>query len=304
MSSLGGSSPRAILTFLTPAERSRVDAAGQGCYTTMHHEDLEQVLVDLRSRPASAIIVSVARYQQQHAPHMARLVREFPRVPAVALLTANEARTTQALLSLGHNGVRKLVDARDPAGWRDLRQFVARENPDSIEAIAIQRIRNDLANARPSCLAFFEALFTVPASLTTVRQLAHLLGVTPTTFMSRFFRFGLPAPKKYLAFARLIRAARLLENPGYSVTQVALLLEYSSPQSFSRHLQNMLQCGTAEFRQRYTGESMLDEFYVRLVMPYRSVLPMFEPIDTLPAWLIRTQKTAVPPPHAALPQAG
>ena len=62
MSSLGGSSCKAVLTFLTPAERSRVDAAGQGCYTTMHREDLEQVLVDLRSRPVSAIIVSVARY--------------------------------------------------------------------------------------------------------------------------------------------------------------------------------------------------------------------------------------------------
>lgn len=291
MGSLGSASPRAILTFLTPAERARVDAAGQGCFTTMHHEDLEQVLTDLRSRPASAIIVSVARYQQHHASQMARLVREFPQIPAVALLTANEARTTQALLSLGHQGVRKLVDARDPAGWRDLRQLVAREDPNGIESIARQRIRDDLATARPSCLAFFDALFSAPTSLTTVRQLAQLFGVMPTTFMSRFFRSGLPAPKKYLAMARLIRAARLLENPGYSVTQVALLLDYSSPQSFSRHLQSMLHCGSTEFRHRYSGEMMLDAFRARLVMPYRSVLSVFEPFDAQPAWLMRTSKT-------------
>lgn len=291
MGSLGSASPRAILTFLTPAERARVDAAGQGCFTTMHHEDLEQVLTDLRSRPASAIIVSVARYQQHHASQMARLVREFPQIPAVALLTANEARTTQALLSLGHQGVRKLVDARDPAGWRDLRQLVAREDPNGIESIARQRIRDDLATARPSCLAFFDALFSAPTSLTTVRQLAQLFGVMPTTFMSRFFRSGLPAPKKYLAMARLIRAARLLENPGYSVTQVALLLDYSSPQSFSRHLHSMLHCGSTEFRHRYSGEMMLDAFRARLVMPYRSVLSVFEPFDAQPAWLMRTSKT-------------
>ncbi|HEY0932092.1 MAG TPA: helix-turn-helix domain-containing protein [Gemmatimonas sp.] len=303
MSSLGGPSSKAVLTFLTPAERSRVDAAGQGCYTTMHREDLEQVLVDLRSRPVSAIIVSVARYQQQHASHMARLVREFPRVPAVALLTANEARTTQALLSLGHQGVRTLVDARDPAGWRDLRQFVAREIPGSIESIAMQRMRRELEPMRPACLAFFDALFTVPTTLTTVRELARLLGVMPTTFMSRFFRHGLPAPKKYLALARLVRAAALMENPGYSITQVALLLEYSSPQSFSRHVQGMLDCGAATFRRRYSGESMLQEMCERVVIPYRDALRTFDPIDAPPSWLTRQQESSVDT-KVPLPQAG
>jgi hypothetical protein len=43
---------------------------------------------------------------------MARLVREFPRVPAVALLTANEPRTTQSVLALGQQGIRALVK-----GW-------------------------------------------------------------------------------------------------------------------------------------------------------------------------------------------
>ncbi len=281
-SNLGGSAPKAVLTFLTPVERARVDAAGHGCYTTVHREDLEQVLTDLQSKSVSAILVSVSLYRQQHAPQVARLVREFPRVPAVALLTASEARTTHALLSLGQNGVRKLVDARDPAGWRDLRQFVAHESPGSIEDIAIRRIRLELADVRPSCLAFFEALFSVPASLTTVRQLAQQVGVMPTTFMSRFFRHGLPAPKKYLALARLVRAAGLLENPGYSITQAALLLEYSSPQSFSRHVQSMLNCGAAEFRRRHNGESMLDEFRARLIMPFLASLSNFEPFDLLP----------------------
>lgn len=190
----------------------------------MHREDLEQVLVDLRSRPVSAIIVSVARYQQQHAPHMARLVREFPRVPAVALLTANEARTTQALLSLGHQGcvpwsmpvTRRVAGPSPICGPRDSRQH--RSGRHATHATGTHR-------RAPLMSRVFDALFTVPTTLTTVRQLARMLGVMPTTFMSRFFRNGLPAPKKYLALARLVRAAALLENPGYSITQVALLLE-------------------------------------------------------------------------------
>jgi AraC-like DNA-binding protein len=274
---------KAVLTFLTPAERQRVDAAGQGCYTTTHRESLDQLLTDLRTHPVSLVLVSVARYQQHHALQVARMVREFPRVPAVALLTANESRATQAVLALGQNGVRTLVDAREPSGWRDLRQIVASTDPWSIEAQAIKKLRDDLDGAPAECLRFFEALFTVPPSLTTVRQFARSLGLIPTTFMSRFFRAGLPAPKKYLAMARLVRAARLLENPGYSITQVAFLLEYSSPQSFSRHITGLLACGAAEFRRRFTGEGMLEYMRTQLVVPYADTLRHFDPLGTSPA---------------------
>ena len=278
---------RAIVTFLTPAERQRVDALGQGSYTTVHRESLDEMLRDLRTKPVSAILVSVSRYQHHHANQVARMVREFPRVPAVALLTGNEARTTQSLLALGQQGVQTLVDARDPAGWRDLRQFVNREGSTTIEAIAIQRIRADLTGAHDDCLRFFDELFLAPQSLTTVRQLARRLGVVPTTFMSRFFRAGIPAPKKYLATARLVRAARLLENPGYSLTQVAFLLEYSSPQSFSRHLTHSLQCGAAEFRKTYTGEAMLEHMRQRLILPFQQQLIAFVPVEVTPQWISR-----------------
>lgn len=279
--------PREIVTFLTPAEQHRVDALGQGSYTTVHRENLDDLMRDLRTKPVSAILVSVARYQEQHSTQMARMVREFPRVPAVALLTGNESKNTQSLLALGKHGVQALVDAREPAGWRDLRQFVQRELSTTIESVAIQRIRADLVGAQSDCLRFLDELFLAPRSLTTVRQLARRLGVVPTTFMSRFFRADIPAPKKYLAMARLVRAARLLENPGYSLTQVAYLLEYSSPQSFSRHLTHTLRCGASAFRKRYTGETMLDEFRQHLILPYHTQLLRFVPVDVTPQWMSR-----------------
>lgn len=278
---------KAVLTFVTPAERQRVEAAGQGCYTTRHRNNLEEVLEDLRSTPVSAVIVSVACYQQrEHAGVMARMVREFPRVPSIALLTAMEtARTSQAVLALGQQGVRTLVDAREPAGWRDLREVVAQDDPASIETLARDRLRTDLAGAVPECLRFFDMLFTVPRTLTTVRMFARLAGIMPTTFMSRFFRARIPAPKKYLAAARLVRAARLLENPGYSITQVAFLLEYSSPQSFSRHVQGTLNIGAAEFRRRFDGERMLDHMRQTLVLPFRVALLDFDPFHSPPPWI-------------------
>lgn len=276
-----------VVTLITPAERQRVDALTSGACLTVHRENLDDVLRHLRTNHVSAVIVSVSCYQQQYAPSVARMVREFPRVPAVALLTSTESRASAALLSLGEQGVRTLVDARDPNGWRQLRSLVTSEHPGDIDAKAISTIREDLDDASPSTRRFFDTLFTVPRTLTTVRQFARHLAVVPTTFISRFVRQGVPTPKRYLATARLVRAAHLLENPGFSITQVAFLMEYSSPQSFSRHVTGVLQLGAAEFRRTYTGESMLQHMRESLVLPYREQFRQFDPFSSPPQWMAR-----------------
>lgn len=276
----------AVTTFLTPNERQRVDAAGHGCYVALHRESLDDLMVDLRTRAVSAVLVSVARYQTQHATQVARLVREFPRVPAVALLTSTEPRTTQSLLALGLNGVRSLVDARDPKGWRELRELVAGEHGDLIEQRAIARLREELAGASADCLRFFESLFLAPSHVSTVQQIARTNGVVPSTLMSRFFREKLPAPKRYLAMARLVRAARLFENPGLSITHVANHLEYSSAQSFSRHVSLLMGCTPMQFRRRFDGSAMLGVMCDQLVQPYRDILLRFEPFGVTPQWSV------------------
>jgi AraC-like DNA-binding protein len=98
--------------------------------------------------------------------------------------------------------------------------------------------------------------------------------------MSRFFRAKLPAAKQYLAIARLAHAARLLENPGASISSVANSLDYSSPQSFGRHLQLFLQLSPREFRRRYDGDGMLEFFRSELIVPYRDQLQIFDPLKS------------------------
>jgi len=289
-SSAGAAATTAVVTFVTPSERQRLDALTSGSCVTVHRENLDQVLRDLRTNRVSAVIVSVSRYHQQYAPSVARMVREFPRIPAVALLTSTESRATAALLSLGEHGVRTLVDAREPQGWRTLRTLVSNEAR-TIDTLAISAIREDLADASPSAMRFFDTLFTVPRTMTTVLEFARHLAVVPTTFVSRFVRQGVPTPKRYLAAARLVRAAHLLENPGYSITQVAFLMEYSSPQSFSRHVSGVLNVGAAGFRRAYTGESMLQHMRETLVLPYRHRFRDFDPFASPPQWMVRTERS-------------
>src|ERR687890_2220202 len=87
-----------VSTILMPSERIRVDAAGEGLYTALHRDSIDDVIRDVKERRASAVLVSVTRCGPRDATRVAMLVREFPRVPTVALLTELETSVPSAML--------------------------------------------------------------------------------------------------------------------------------------------------------------------------------------------------------------
>ena len=291
-----------VATVLTPAERLRVDAAGEGTYRTLHRDSLEDVIRDLKERPVSAVLISVARCGERESARMAVMVKEFPRVPAVALLTRVEDETPQAVLALGRSGVRRLVDVRQANGWRELRSLLVADRTDDVQRLALASLRQELIDAPEDCWRFFEGIFQMTPRVSTVRALARQLGVLPSTLMSRFFRSKLPPPKRYLAMARLTRAARLFENPGLSVANVANHLDYSSPQSFGRHVRTLLGVTAVHFREQYDGERMLERFQQDLVRPYRDVLRTFTPLTAPPGWVPGRRPPS--PASSSIPRSG
>jgi len=228
-----------------------------------------------------AVLVSVARCDQIARAGVEMMVREFPRVPTVALLSNVEPGTPRTMLLLGQSGVRQLIDVREASGWRELRSFLLGTQIDSLQRRALSQLGVDLSGATTDCWRFFEALFAAPPQIATVRALSQYLAVLPSTLMSRFFRAGLPAPKRYLAVARLVRAARLFENPGFSVANIANHLDYSSPQSFGRHVRTTLGLTAVEFRRHYDGAAMLLHFRESLVLPYATALRRLRPLSTI-----------------------
>lgn len=280
-----GGSRTPVSTILTPLERSHVDAAAQGLCEPLHRESLDEVLSDLRNQKADLVLISVARYGSQSSGRVAAMVREFPRVPAVALLTETQHSTPHATLALGQMGIRTLVDARIPAGWQLLRNLLAAKGSNDLQRSALAQIGQDIPDVSKDCWRFFELLFDTSPRISTVRQLARHLNILPSTLMSRFFRAKLPAPKRYLSLARLIRAARLFENPGLSVARVANHLDYSSPQSFGRHVRTVMKMSPVKFRATYDGQGMLQLFRRELILPYIDVLSNFRPSAAYPGWM-------------------
>ncbi len=283
--------PVPIITMLTPTERIRVDAAGEGSYQAVHRDTVAELVQDLKLKRANAVLVSVARCDQQSQAGVAALVREFPRVTTFALLTQVDRATPHAMLALGSTGLKELVDVREADGWRELRSRLLSARGEDIQREALGQLATDLAGVPPDCWRFFESLFVAPPGVCTVRMLARRLEVLPSTLMSRFFRARLPAPKQYLAMARLVRAARLFENSGYSVANVANHLDYSSPQSFGRHVRMLMRMTAVQFRDRYDGEGMLQHFRITLVLPHLRLLRELRPLS--PSWGARLARAGL-----------
>lgn len=267
-----------VATVLDPQERPRLDAAASGRFRSLHTDTVHDVIRAVRERPVNAVLLSPRRVSSTQMAGVASLVQGFPGVPTVAVLSRHDGESSERLLELGACGIRRAVDLSAREGWRELRELVADPASPTGSRILARAIPA-LGAPSPDCQQFFEGLIRLAPAVTTVRKLASRLGATPSTLMSRFFRAKMPSPKRYLAAVRLVYAAGLLETPGLSIADVSYRLEFSSPQSFGRHLRTALGVTAAEFRRRFSFDVALEDFVARLIIPYRHRFRQFRPLD-------------------------
>jgi AraC-like DNA-binding protein len=254
-----------------------VDAAGSGCFAVLHRDSIPDAVRIVRERPVDAVLVSVHRCGPEQVEVLGHLVREFPGIPTVALVSQHDPSATEMLLRLGASGVRQVVDVTSPTGWNRLRQVVGQPATRAVARIQ-GPILDALFEAPADARLFVEALIRLAPDTPTVTTLAQRLYVRPSTLMSRFARAGLPSPKNYLAAIRLVHAAYLFETAGLSVADVSYRLEYSSPQSFGRHLRAMLGLTALEFRHRFPFSVALRRFIELMVIPYQNIWAAFHPV--------------------------
>src|SRR2546427_9836392 len=161
-----------VCTVLPPTERPRVDAVGDGCFATLHADSLRDVLRAARTRRVDALVISVHRCHGDELPAVARFVREFPAIPAVALVSRHDGTATEALLRLGATGVRTAGDCTEPGGWRRLRELVAHP-PSPVAARTLGQRVPALAGGPAHTRVFFEVLARPAPLRTTPRPVAR-----------------------------------------------------------------------------------------------------------------------------------
>jgi len=267
-----------VAAILAPGERSRVDAAGTGCFAVLHRESISDAIRMVRERPVDAVLLSVQQCGPEQVDGVAHLIREFPSVPTVALVSQHGPRATETLLLLGASGVKRVIDVTAPTGWAHLRELLTQPVTRSVARIQ-GPVLAALTDVTPDTRLFLEAMIRLAPDTPTVRNLAKRLGVRPSTLMSRFARADLPSPKSYLAAIRLLHASQLFEDSGLSIADVAYRLEYSSPQSFGRHVRSLLGITSTEFRHRFPFPVAVERFVTLLIAPYAAIWERFHPLQ-------------------------
>ncbi len=266
-----------VAAVLEPFERARVDAAGNGCFSLVHRESVRDALRVVRERPVDAVLVSLRRCAGEAPALLEQFSRSFPSVPTVALLTRHEPGDSEALLRLGATGMRHVVDATDAAGWRRLREVLGSHPTERAQSI-LSPVLETLAPLSNGSRRFWEELVRTAPETTTVRRLADSLSITPSTFVSRFVRCGLPSPKDHLVAVRLCHAAKLFDEGDLTIADVAYRMDYASPQSFGRHMRVVLGITPSEFRSRFPFCAVLQRFLDQFVIPYKPTWRTFRPL--------------------------
>jgi AraC-like DNA-binding protein len=238
---------------------------------------VKDAIAVVRETPVDAVVLSVHRCGHADTEAIRHLVRAFPGVPAVALVSRPDSSAAEALLRLGASGVSAVIDVTAPEGWRRLRHLVS-EPATRPAARILGPLFEHLPSLPEDARIFLEALVRLAPGTPTVRALSRALGVQPSTLMSRFGRAHLPSAKRYLAAVRLLYAAQYLESGGLSIADVAYRLECSSPQSFGRHVRSLLGITCSEFRRRFPFPVAQERFLRVMVDPYRDNWAGFHPL--------------------------
>lgn len=288
-------------TWLTPRERARVDLGLLGHVDLAHRETLHAIRGDLITGRIDAALVSAALVQLPDTPTLSAIVCDFPGNLLVGFIAeADESQALAGALTFGQAGVRALVDARTATGWQALRAALDMQRvPDAFVQRAVRELTvrdPGAATGKPSCSAGWARFIAVAFSprVRTAKDVAASLGVCASTLTSRFYRVGLPSPKRYVAYARLVWAARLGEAPGVSIAAIAHRLDASSPQSFGRTVRTQVGVTASTFRRQYDGATMLARFRAELIEPYRDALRTFDPLTVSHAARIAAARTRSP----------
>ena len=272
-----------ITTWLSPRERQQVDAGAMECVRTVHRDSLAEVRADLATGEIDGAVVSAARIGREHVPTVSALVHGFPAQTVVGLIgDVPEQAAITASFFFGQAGVRVVTDVRSAQGWREFRSaFDCVRQPDQFIRKALAVVLCDIGEGATVSgdgrSEFFRLVFS--PRVTSAKELARYLSVKPSTLMSRFFRAGLPSPKKYVAYARLVWAAHWSETPALSIAAIADRLNASSPQSFHRTLRALMRVSAIEFRASFNGLRMFQHFRSLLVTPYVENWRRFDPLS-------------------------
>jgi AraC-like DNA-binding protein len=201
--------------------------------------DLRGELVPLATtvRPSAILAEPRDRAGADVCDVIAALRTGMPSVPVIAYV-ADDRTASGDILAMARAGVHDLVRS----GFDDVGFALGTALASATASCATTAARDELERIiAPDAWPFVSYCLTRAHGPVSIHAAAAALGLDRRTLVRRLERAGLPQPRRIAGWCRVIAAARLLDEPIYTLEQAALRLEFPSGTA----LRNMLL--------RYTG---------------------------------------------------
>lgn len=185
----------------------------------------------------------------------------FPSIPVVVYLPVS-AEVSGIVMEVAKAGVSQLVFQ----GVDDLKASLR----GAIEAAVDQVTAADLCAelepmVPPTVLPFLRYCMEHARRDITVEDVASAMSVHRKTLVDRLRAARLPSPRTMIGWCRLIAAARLLDDPGRTVEQVALKLDFPSGTALRNMCKRYTGLRTTEVRQNGGVRCLMHAFKGELV---------------------------------------
>src|SRR6266566_684997 len=236
-----------VLAAVPDVQFHKLRRAAGSRFTVAQVSTWDDVLTGIRSRPVELAVVDPLLSGQARSQEIERLRVLFPSLPLM-LYTTLTPRTAGVLLALGQRGIQHAVFANYDDHPSRLREVLGQEEARSSSRQLLDQLGDALAPLPSELRWVLEEALRSPGEVQTVGQVAVRARVDRRTCERWFTRVGLPSPRHFLSAARVLYAHRLLQDPGFTIEDVAKRLGYAHTKTLQLHARAYLGLTAGEMR--------------------------------------------------------
>jgi AraC-like DNA-binding protein len=255
-----------VLAAVPAAQLLALRRAGAGRFEFVHARTWDEALQVIRTQPVELAVVDPLLRGEPRTTEIERLRVLFPSVPLI-LYTTLTPPLAPMLLTLGQRGIRNVVCLRFDDHPERLRAMLEEEGVGAASQQLLTQLGEALAPLPAELRWILEDALRVPAEVQTVQQLADRANVDRRTCERWFTRSGLPTPRHLLAAARVLYAHRLLQDPGFTIEDVARRLGYARVKTLQQHARTYLGLTAGEMRLSLSTAEALQLVVSRFLKP-------------------------------------
>jgi AraC-like DNA-binding protein len=245
---------------------ARLEYAARERFRFVSVRTWDEALSAILSKPVELGVLDPALDGTARSQEIERLKVLFPSFPLI-LYTQTSPSLAPVLLRLGQIGVRQIVIARHDDHPAHLNELLADEASHAV-AGQVMNALSDLLGGCPGQLKWaIETAIREPAMVQSVQDLATRAHMDRRTCLRWFAKAHLPPPSVTLMVLRVIYAHRLLQDPGYTVENVATKLGYAQARSLAQNVKEVLGMTPGELRVSLTPEEALSRVRERYFTP-------------------------------------